>query len=369
MKAPSICYYVSDYGMGHAARSIAVIRRILAEWPDARITVKTDDPFAFMKTSLPSCVHSRTMNDIGVVLDAERPTVNREETAVLFSDWIRSWDAYIRQEQEFCRTEGIDCIISDIVPQVFSVASRLRIPGIAISNFSWHSIFRSLFGDTPEVKTLHDAYALADIALMLPFHEPMEIFPVTKEIGLISRAVTVSSDQIREQLGIGPDEPLIYLSTGARLHPAVHKTIQDAVDAGVRVLVSSHAANGVRGVCGIPDDEMETQNYLAACNLIVTKCGYSTISEAVAAGVPLLLYRREGFSEDPVLIAAVAAGGYGREILWDDSVLVPGGGSVSDQINMDGCNLTVKRRPHRGSLHPVQMTSYHSCTISSIRLF
>lgn len=318
MKAPSICYFVSDYGMGHAARSIAVIRRILAKWPDARITVKTDGPHDFMQTSLPSCTHSRTKNDIGVVLDTERPTVNREETAVLLSDWIRSWDAYISREQEFCRSEGINCIISDIVPQAFPVASRLGIPGIAISNFSWHFIFSSLFGETPEVKTLHGAYALADTALMLPFHEPMEIFPVRKEIGLISREVTISSDQIREQLGIGPDEPLIYLSTGGRLHPAVLKTVQDAIDAGIRVLVSSHAASGLRGVCVIPNDEMETQNYLAACNLIVTKCGYSTISEAVFARVPLLLYRREGFSEDPALISAVAARGYGREILWEE---------------------------------------------------
>lgn len=318
MKAPSICYYVSDYGMGHAARSIAIIRQIQARWSDARVIVKTGGPYAFMQASLPSCTHQNTKNDIGVVLDTDRPVVDRQETLGIFSDRICSWDDYICREQQFCKDEEIDCIISDIVPQPFIVADELGIPGIAITNFSWHFIFRSLFGDIPETDALRCAYGLADIALMLPFHEPMEVFPVRREIGLISRQVAVSSDQIRERLGIRADEQLIYLSTGGSFHPAIRETVQDAADAGIHVLVSSHAASGLRGACVIPDHETETQNYLAACDLIVTKCGYSTIAEAVAARVPLFLYRRDGFAEDVVLIDAVTAGGFGREIVWDD---------------------------------------------------
>ncbi len=50
------------------------------------------------------------------------------------------------------------------------------------------------------------------------------------------------------------------------------------------------------------------------CDLVVSKVGYSTVSEAVRGNVPLLLLRRKGFAEDKWIIEAVEEGGFGREI-------------------------------------------------------
>jgi hypothetical protein len=320
MTAPTFCFYVSDYGNGHAARCIAIIRRISEEWSGARIYVKTAGPFSFLKDSLasyPGCIVIETQNDIGVVLKPGRPVVDTAETRSLLIEWVASWDAYISSEERFCREHAVDCIISDIAPQPFLVANALGIPGVAVSNFTWHLIFSTLFGDIHETRELERAYGCCDLALMLPFHEPMEVFPNRKEIGLISREVTVDRETLRRSLGVLPEETLIFLNCGAEMPETLKTVIREAWAPGLRILVSSHLVFPEEHIISIPDGEMETQNYLAACDLIVSKCGYSTISEAVRAGVPLLLYRREGFAEDAYLIDSVTAEGFGREISWD----------------------------------------------------
>ncbi len=47
---------------------------------------------------------------------------------------------------------------------------------------------------------------------------------------------------------------------------------------------------------------------------MISKPGYSTISEAVQAGVPMALFRREGFAEDDYLIRDVEHLGIGKEV-------------------------------------------------------
>ncbi len=47
---------------------------------------------------------------------------------------------------------------------------------------------------------------------------------------------------------------------------------------------------------------------------MVSKPGYSTISEAIQTGVPMALFRREGFAEDDYLIEGVESLGIGKEV-------------------------------------------------------
>ncbi len=80
-----------------------------------------------------------------------------------------SWDEFIKTEKQFCESHAIDLIISDITPLAFVVANELDIPGIAISNFTWHYIFYNLFGNIPAVEQIKEAYMRADFAFVLPF--------------------------------------------------------------------------------------------------------------------------------------------------------------------------------------------------------
>jgi len=162
----NICFYISDYGYGHASRSIAILRKLLSEYKDAKIYVKNSRAFDYIRHSLPeeNIEVIKNKNDIGVIFRENSISVDREQTRGMLIEWIKSWDEYIKTEKQFCESRRIDLILSDITPQAFIVANKLGIPGIAISNFTWHYIFFNLFGNISAVEQMKEAYKLADLA-------------------------------------------------------------------------------------------------------------------------------------------------------------------------------------------------------------
>jgi len=104
IKLISICYYISDYGYGHASRSIAIIRRILnsSNFNKIKIYVKTYYPFNFVKHSL---FHKdvkvyKSKNDIGIIFKKNNIMVDKDKTKNILDRWLASWDTYIKNEKK-----------------------------------------------------------------------------------------------------------------------------------------------------------------------------------------------------------------------------------------------------------------------------
>ena len=308
LRRPRICLYTSDFGYGHAARDIALARE-LQEALHADVVVRTGSPAAFMSRSLPGVEVIPGPNDPGVAMDGA--AVAGERTLAAVEQWVASWEECIAAEMIFLHDRGFDLVLSDIAPQPFLAAEELGIPSLGVSNFTWHLIYTHLFGKNELTDRIAEAYRAADVALLLPLHEPMEVFKNRREVGLVARAVTRNRKEIRRLCGLSEEEPFVYLGGGQSLDPAVFRGIRTAL-AGCTLLTPSWTT--IPGAVRIPPGETETQDWIAACDLVVSKPGYSTISEAVQAGVPMLLFRREGFAEDNYLIGGVEEMGIGREL-------------------------------------------------------
>lgn len=311
-----ICFYTSDYGYGHAARDIAVIRGICKHL-DARVYVKTDVPFEFMKHSLPSVRVIQKRNDVGMFMIGESSVADAAKTGQAVDDWVSSWETFILEEKSFCEAKGIDLILSDIVPQAFLVARELGIPGIGISNFTWHYIYSNLLGETESVERLEEAYRAGESALVLPFNEEMGLFRIRRRINLISREITRPRSSLRMKHGIPEKELVVYLGLGKSLGTAFLHRMKDINAPGIRFLVSSGVELPHKDVIHIPDGENETQNYIAMSDLVVSKAGYSTASEAINARVPLFIFPRAGYEEDKLITRDVESMGIGKEISCD----------------------------------------------------
>jgi len=310
----NICFYISDYGYGHASRDIAIIRRIIDEFNGIKIYSKTDGPFHFVMDSLlqKNVQVIQTKNDIGVAFKQKSVTVDYERTKNMLDQWSSSWDDYIQTEKMFCETHNVGLIISDITPQSFIIANELGIPSIAISNFTWYYIFHNLFGDIPPTERIKEAYRCADIALALPFNEQMDIFRNKKEIGLVSREITVDRCDMRRRFGILDTELLVYVGVGKSFDSSFLRSMKPIEATNVKILASSTTELPFDTVVRIPTNQTETQNYIALCDLVVSKTGYGTVSEAVRARIPMLLLKRDGFKEDELIGNKVEDMGIGR---------------------------------------------------------
>jgi len=68
----------------------------------------------------------------------------------------------------------------------------------------------------------------------------------------------------------------------------------------------------------IPVADPESQDYIAACDVVVTKSGYSTIAEAISARIPVVFSTRSGMVEDDAIAKAVNSLGVGVRIPTSD---------------------------------------------------
>jgi hypothetical protein len=292
--------------------------RAITSVMDVRVLIRTGGPACFVRESLPGIAVHVGSNDIGVVLKDRTPEVDRPRTEQALNAWIGGWEPYLIDERRFCTEHGVDLIVSDIAPQPFLVAESLGIPGIGVSNFTWHSIYASLFPGHPALDQIREAYAAADLGLVLPFDDGMEVFSKRRRIGLITREITESRSVLRRQYGLDEDQIVVYLGPGKDCPDLSPRVIRHLSDVGVTCVVSTAIETRVRNPIRIPAGETESQNYIGMSDLVVAKGGYSTVSEAVRARVPLVLFQRDGFFEDHLFIDKVAAGGIGKEISRDE---------------------------------------------------
>ncbi len=93
----TVCFYISDYGYGHAARAIALIRELVLHDENVRVIAKTAGPLDFTRRSLahPRIGVVECRNDPDVILTDGQAIVDRAETRQAFLRWVRSWDDYV----------------------------------------------------------------------------------------------------------------------------------------------------------------------------------------------------------------------------------------------------------------------------------
>jgi len=314
----NICYYISDHGYGHASRSIAVIRRILNsfDFDEIKIYIKTHYPFNFVRRSLSqnNVKVVKTKNDFGVVFKENSVVVDKDKTRNMLNEWLVSWHSYIQKEKEFCKSHEIDLILSDVTPQPLIAAEEMGIPSVIISNFTWYYIFFNLFGKIGATERIKEAYQCAEIGLVLPFNENMDYIKNKKEISLVAREITVDRSSLRRKYRISDDESLVYIGIGIPFSPSFLSNFKEINNSNVKFLFSSHIGLSFRNMVKIPINETESQNYLAMCDLIVSKIGYSTVSEAIRAKIPMALFKRRGWEEDELIGSKIEEMGIGRII-------------------------------------------------------
>ena len=311
---PAFCFYVSDYGLGHAARSIALIRKILSRFPRSRIFVKSDGPYDLLVRSLsdPRVSVIRCRNDVCVPLLPDTDAVDADRTRDLVLGWMESWNSYVADEVRFCTGHSVDMIISDISPQPFLVASDLGIPSLAVSNFSWDTIYHHLFPElSGAIDTMRSAYAKATLACVLPFHVPMDAFPRKVPVSLLARDITTPRDAMREQLGFSENDTVVFFNPRDSYDRPDENLLTLATRHSLKVLMPSGYPAVRDRIIPLPADEPESQNWIGMCDCVVTRCGYSTVSEAVQAKIPLVVWERPGFIEDSAIASVIRDLGIG----------------------------------------------------------
>jgi L-arabinokinase len=318
--APSIVFYISGHGLGHAARAIEVINAILAKRPETRVGVRTSAPRWLFDLSVKGKVQFSTLEcDTGVVqVDAltldEADSIRR--AASFHSDLVTR----AASETRVLRELGAGLIVGDIPPLAFAVGASAGIASIGLGNFTWDWIY----ADYPRVRlapsllpAIRGAYAKASMALRLPMSAGFESFSNVKDIPFIARHAGKTREEVIKTLKLPGEKPFILSSFGGYGLPSLdtealtkfkkYTVLQTANVPMSRARTAAQLTDKKGSLVTINEEAMydagiRYEDLVGAAEAVVTKPGYGIISEAIANDAAMLYTSRGHFPEYDILV-------------------------------------------------------------------
>ena len=295
----TIAFYITNHGYGHASRNVAVIQRFLEIAEKVRVLVKSDaERCDFIHRNLgdddrveyfPDC------SDVGLVLKDGTLIPDISKMKKKINEDVGKWPMYIEREREFLKSHDTNVVIIDVICWAIYAAKCEGIKTLLIGNFTWASMYKSFYEESVYQPYL-DFYRMADRALWYEIHEK-ELEMYVKDFGCISLVSRkVNYDNVETIKG-RYKQPIVFVSLGA------------SADISREIDVSSIPYDFVttRGielvglnVYKLPDDMINTMDYIAAADYIIAKGGWSTVSEILLQSKPCALLMRGNNTEDNI---------------------------------------------------------------------
>lgn len=310
---PTLTFYISGHGYGHASRQIEIINALGRQMPTARI---------FIRTSAPRWLFDRTVRvpfrfvdcpcDTGVVqIDSLR--LDEEESARRAAAFYATFEERVAREAAFLHEHRVDLVVSDAPPLACAAADIAGRRSIVISNFTWdwiYAAYREPFGRiAPHVlPEIRQAYSDASEGWRLPMHGGFGDFRTIRDLPWVARHATVKRDEVLRRLGIPANRPLALSSFGGYGVRGFDPQTLDCRETWTVVITGRDTPPSLpMGVAFVDESALYAsglryEDLVAACDVVVTKPGYGIISECIANDTALLYTSRGHFVEYDVMV-------------------------------------------------------------------
>ncbi|CAM8967566.1 unnamed protein product [Rhodiola kirilowii] len=298
-------YYVTGHGFGHATRVVEVVRHLINAGHDVHVVTGAPEYVFTTEVQSPRLFIRKVLLDCGAV-QADALTVDRlaslekyKETAVIPRESI------LDTETKWLSSIKADLVISDVVPVACRAAADAGIRSVCVTNFSWDFIYAEYvmaagIHHRSIVWQIAEDYSHCEFLIRLPGYCPMPAFRDVIDVPLVVRRFHKSRKEVREELGIGEDVKLVIFNFGGQ--PAGWKLQEHYLPSGWLCVV-----------CGASEDQelppnfiklardVYTPDIMIACDCMLGKIGYGTVSEALAYKLPFIFVRRDYFNEESFL--------------------------------------------------------------------
>jgi hypothetical protein len=295
---------ISGHGFGHLAQAGEVVRALRERRPELAVTVRGDLPEAMLHKRLPAGFQWEDGPlDVGMV-NADALTVLGEASLEEYRTFHADWRQRVaRQAQELARLAP-DVVLADVPYLSLAAAAEAGIRSAALCSLNWADILRGYCGHReatqPILAEMETAYRQADVFLQPLPHMPMPFLDNAHPIGPIAPTAELHRSALEEALQVPTDMTIGLVSLGG---------IPFELDLS-RWPLSTHRHWVVNGtppprpdMTALSDLPLDHTEVLAACDVVVTKPGYGTFTEAACNGVDVLYLPRGDWPEEPYLTA------------------------------------------------------------------
>jgi hypothetical protein len=297
----TISCFISPHGFGHAMRTISVLEALIELVPDLQAHVFSTVPEALFQSCPFPLTYHRVVTDIGLVQDSAF-TFDIEQTLAQLRRFLPLSETMVEQCASLCRHSSL--IICDISPLGIAVGKRTGIPSLLLENFTWDWIYRPLAEQVPELNEIIDQFAgyyqQADWRVQAePVCQPLAVDLTCPPL---ARSCRLAKQDARALLGGGGRRTVVISMGGMPFAPPFVTQLRNHPDT---FFVITGQPSGQW--CGdnvsflSPTTPIHHPDLINGADLLVCKCGYSTIAEGAQTATPLCCVTRSNFAESAVL--------------------------------------------------------------------
>ena len=306
MTRPAIYFAITAHGFGHAVRAASVAEAVRQLDPEIQLFLVTTAPRWLLEAYIQGdYIHRPRALDVGVI-QADSLTMDQGATLAELRRLGDRRAALIASEADFIRTNRISLVLADIPPLAAPIAAAAGVPCWMMSNFGWDFIYRDWGGEFWAIADqLSQDYQQCDRLFRLPLHEPMSAFPHLEDTGLTGGHPGFPLEYLRAtfQLTAPPERTVLLSFGGLGLQKIPYNVVKDFPD---WLFISFDTkAPALPNLRRIEDRRYRPVDFMPLCNRVISKPGYSTFSEALRLGLPIVSLTREGFAESPLLLAGI----------------------------------------------------------------
>jgi hypothetical protein len=315
---PSVVFYISGHGFGHASRQIEVVNALGRLRPDVTIVVRTSAPrWLFDRTARVPIALLPGECDTGIVqIDSIR--LDEALTIRRADEFYATLEDRAAREAALLAAHDARFVVSDAPPLGCAAAAAAGIPSVVVSNFTWDWIYggyrQQLAGAPRLLPAIRAAYRKAEAAWRLPMHGDFVPFETVVDVPFIARHARHPRDVVRRSLGLPLDQLLVLSSFGGYGISGFDVSALDCL--GPYGIVLTHRgkddemAGAPAGVYQISesrlyDSGLYYEDLVAAADVVATKPGYGIVAECIANDTAMLYTSRGNFVEYEVIVAAM----------------------------------------------------------------
>jgi hypothetical protein len=298
----TIAYFITTHGFGHAARASAIMAALHGLNQLINFEIYTLVPAWFFQDSLDSFFRVHPLKtDIGLI---QKSSLEEDLPATLqsLSEFIPFNDTLVGELAEEIKKRSCQIVLCDIAPLGIAIANKAGLPSILIENFTWDWIYQAYsheytkFG--PIINYFKGIFSSSNFHIQTsPVCEPDVRADLTTNP--ISREHSFSIHQIREKLSIPENAKAVLITMGGI--PTKYDFITQLRSADDYYFVIPGIVSKLsleENVILLPHHSTFFHPDLVnACDVVIGKTGYSTVSEVYHAGVPFGYVSRPNFRE------------------------------------------------------------------------
>ncbi|MDY2882889.1 MAG: glycosyltransferase [Romboutsia timonensis] len=314
-----IALYISSHGFGHMTRCLGIMENIL-KTSDYNIYIvcgKIQNDFAriYLAKYKDRIIYKDLVTDIGLINKENSLEVDKHSLQQELIKFTSSWEDVVNNEYNFLKNLKTKCIVSDISPIGTLVGHKLQLPVVLITNFTWVEQYEYIGIDESIIDKYRQAYSYVtkfikyDLCLPIRSVNCEEVY----EVGFTCRKIDFDRvEKIKQQYG---KSIMVTCGKSANLNTINMKNFNGTIftTPGIDIDCGDDC-----NVVNLPIDVLDTQNYMAASNMVITKAGWGTIGEAVLGHTNLVLIERPSAKEDSFNIEKIKENKLGISIAEKD---------------------------------------------------